>query len=403
MRKVAFLLLWLYVFTIPWENSTNYGDGIGSATRIMGLVSMLGGITAVVIAGSVRRIVLFHIFLALLQSLIVASFFWSVDPEATVKTIRTFINVIWVVWLLWEFAPDESSQRWIMLAYITGSYVSAFNTFLEMHRGTFHKSMERVTAIGWNPNGLAVVLALGIPMACYLGLDSQSLRWVRALVLPYLIVAPVAIALNASRGGSIAAIFALSALPLMLFRKGIGVKVMTVALAIAAVGVATAVVPDAAWQRLSTTSTEASRGNLNGRTKVWAAGVRAIEENPLVGVGSGAFERAASVNYTAHNSFISIFAELGLIGFLIFASLIVLCLCALWQMDPAASRLWWPMMLCLLTASCVGTWEARRPTWLVLGLLIAQAFSKIKNSGSEGSGEPLHEAGLPEAEDGQAQ
>jgi O-antigen ligase len=286
MRKVAFLLLWLYVFTIPWENSTNYGDGIGSATRIMGLVSMLGGITAVVIAGSVRRIVLFHIFLALLQSLIVASFFWSVDPEATVKTIRTFINVIWVVWLLWEFAPDESSQRWIMLAYITGSYISAFNTFLEMHRGTFHKSMERVTAIGWNPNGLAVVLALGIPMACYLGLDSQSLRWVRALVLPYLIVAPVAIALNASRGGSIAAIFALSALPLMLFRKGIGVKVMTVALAIAAVGVATAVVPDAAWQRLSTTSTEASRGNLNGRTKVWAAGVRAIEENPLVGVGS---------------------------------------------------------------------------------------------------------------------
>lgn len=400
MRKIAFLLLWLYVFTIPWEDSTNYGAGIGSATRVTGLVAMLAGLTAVVLSGSLRRITLFHMLAGGFQLLTAASIFWTADPISTATAIRTSVQVMWVVWLLWEFAPDGASQRWMMVAYISGAYISAFNTFLEMRSGVFHKSIDRVAAAGWNPNGLAVVLALGIPMACYLGLGSRSSRWVKALALPYLIAAPVAIALNASRGGSIATIFALSAVPLMLFHKGVSEKILTVVLAIAAVGIATAVVPDAAWQRLSTTGTEATSGNLNERTTLWAAGARVIEENALVGVGSGAFELAANVNYTAHNTFISICAELGLVGFVLFAMLVLLCLRAVWRMESSASQLWWPMILCLLTASCVGTWEARRPTWLVLGLLITQAFSTVRNSSSEPCEESFYEAGASQVADG---
>jgi hypothetical protein len=116
MRKIAFLLLWLYVFTIPWEHSTDIGAGIGSVTRVAGIAALLAGLTAVALRGSMRRMNLFLATAGAFYLLVVASYFWTVDAEATGRAIRTFAQAMWVVWLIWEFAPDAVRRSKLMLA-----------------------------------------------------------------------------------------------------------------------------------------------------------------------------------------------------------------------------------------------------------------------------------------------
>jgi len=54
MRKAAWGLLLVFVFTIPWEYSLDLGDPLGNVARIAGLVLLLVAIPAVLQAGRLR-------------------------------------------------------------------------------------------------------------------------------------------------------------------------------------------------------------------------------------------------------------------------------------------------------------------------------------------------------------
>lgn len=59
-----------------------------------------------------------------------------------------------------------------------------------------------------------------------------------------------------------------------------------------------------------------------GRIDAWSAGLQMLQSHPLTGVGYGTF--TDHHYYTAHNSFVLCFAELGLIGYFIWVGLLVL-------------------------------------------------------------------------------
>lgn len=59
-----------------------------------------------------------------------------------------------------------------------------------------------------------------------------------------------------------------------------------------------------------------------GRIDAWSAGLQMLLSNPLSGVGYGTF--TDHHYYTAHNSFVLCFAELGLLGYFIWVGLLVL-------------------------------------------------------------------------------
>ena len=54
MRKTAWILLLLFVFTIPWEYSLDLGGVLGNAARIAGLLVLLAAVPAVLQTGSMR-------------------------------------------------------------------------------------------------------------------------------------------------------------------------------------------------------------------------------------------------------------------------------------------------------------------------------------------------------------
>jgi O-antigen ligase len=123
-----------------------------------------------------------------------------------------------------------------------------------------------------------------------------------------------------------------------------------------------------------------SQGTLNSRTVLWKAGLDEFRTQSFGGIGAGAYPEASAKVIgrpwafvpVAHNSFISVMVETGVIGLALFGSMLAMLYRSAAAM-PGMTRSFWFTMLAVWTIGvCSLTWEYRKPTWLLFGLLAAQ-------------------------------
>jgi O-antigen ligase len=144
---------------------------------------------------------------------------------------------------------------------------------------------------------------------------------------------------------------------------------------------AATLVPATSWKRLGSAAAEVSQGTLNSRTVLWKAGLDMFRDRPIGGIGAGAYPEASAKVIgrpwafvaVAHNSYISVMVETGLIGLAFFAAFLAM----LWRSAgamPGITRGFWLTLLAVWSVGvCSLTWEYRKPTWLLFGLLAAHA------------------------------
>ena len=119
---------------------------------------------------------------------------------------------------------------------------------------------------------------------------------------------------------------------------------------------------------MGTIGTEVSQGDLNGRIEKWRLGLQVFADHPFLGSGSNSFPTVTGDNprHVAHNSFISVLTETGLIGFGLIMAIGILVLLNVWR-HPFWERLFWLSLLAVLVIGISTlTWEHRKPTWLIL-------------------------------------
>jgi O-antigen ligase len=187
----------------------------------------------------------------------------------------------------------------------------------------------------------------------------------------------LAICLTGSRGSFIASAVALLIFPFSLgslsrAHRKFGVLAF---LLLTAAGIV--FVPRSTWDRIGTIRSEISEGSLTKRTFIWAAGLAVYREHPVGGVGAGAFGASVysklDIPYVAHNSYLSVLVELGAVGAILFAALLMGLFRLAAQLPKLESRAWTILLLTWAVAVFSVTWEHRKPTWFLFGLLIAQA------------------------------
>jgi O-antigen ligase len=382
---VAFLFLWLFVFSIAWENILII-PSIGTAGKLLGVAAFAIGLLAVIDKGHVRNLAVLH---ALMGAFVIwgsFTYFWTTYPDRTKEEVLTYFQLLLMVWLIREIASSELSQRRLMSAYVLGTYVSSALTFQSFLDGTA-AHYHRYAAEGFNPGDLALMLVLSIPFAIYLASDEKYgiLRWLYRL---HLAVTTAAILLTAARGAVIDLGFALLIIPLSYSRWNIKQQLAFGMIMILGAITAAVVIPQSSWTRLGSISQEVSSGTLNERRVIWKAGFDVFRSHPIQGIGVNTFaptvQRALGaprqlrnstpneiVELVAHNTFISVLVEEGLIGFVLF----VLILAGLWQgastLRTPEKRLWMIVLLVWTVGVMELTWEYRKPTWLLFGLLAA--------------------------------
>jgi hypothetical protein len=183
MTRVAYLGLWLFVFSLPWDRMLAI-PGLSILSRVTGGLALALAIFAVVITGRLRRWHLMHVAAVLFVS-------WAGCVLLLVNTVEvpdkfwTFVQLVAVVWMTWELATTRDRLYGLFLAYVAGAYVAAAGTMLLYRR--HGADLRRFAVGGADPNDGAMLLTLALPIAWYLGirLRHPALRWAcRAYLSP---------------------------------------------------------------------------------------------------------------------------------------------------------------------------------------------------------------------------
>ena len=116
-----------------------------------------------------------------------------------------------------------------------------------------------------------------------------------------------------------------------------------------------------------------AEGDIGGRFAIWVDGIRLFQENPVLGIGGGAFLEVSPFKTSVHSVYLSILVELGVIGFALFVIILGITVQQAWLQPKWESRLWVTVLLIWGIGVMAMTWEERKPTWLFLNLVVISA------------------------------
>jgi len=370
MRKIAWTLLLVFAFAVPWEYSLDLGEPLGNIARIAGLFLLLAAIPAVLQVGRLRTpgpmqwlVLAFYLWFC-------CSYLWTIEPLATLEKLRAYFQEMMIVWLVWEFAETPRDLRALLRAFVAGSWVLAaltlanFSSFEAVAAGQI-----RFVAEGQDPNDVARFLDLGFPLAALLITSERRWPW-RLLALGYLPLGLVAVVLTASRGGFMAAVIAFTGCGLILVRSHGRIVLAGVAALPVLAGALWFALPPGTFDRLATIPEQLQGGDLNQRWNIWTAGLHAFVQAPLLGTGAGSFVSAAGTNPldTAHNSALSIAVAGGLCALFLAAGIVVLAARSVLATRGPLLIAFTTVLVVWAVTSMVDTVEENRATWLLLGL-----------------------------------
>ena len=382
MTAFAYALLWIFVFSMPWERILVM-PGVAIIPRVTGAAAVGLALLAVVMSGRFRRWHGFHVAALLFWAWAGVTLLVTHSGERLPAKFWTFGQLLLVLWMIWELAASERRQRGLLTAYVFGAYVAAFDTIWLYRRQA--EALRRFAAGGADPNDLAMVLAMALPMAWYLGMTYRQplLRWICRAYLP---VAVVAIGLTGSRGGMAATTVALLFVPLSMTKLSPGRLVTAMVMLSITGALAVAYIPETLVERLSTIGTEVEGGHIGGRGKLWKAGLEAFSYKPMAGYGSGHFKTAitpmlGTASQVAHNSFISVLVEQGLVGFVLYMAMFIAVFRSVMKLPVFERRFALVLLGTLVVAMMPLTWEDRRAVWVVLAILLGFSQARIAEMG----------------------
>jgi len=376
MHTFAYGALWIFVFVLPWENMVVI-PGLGTLSKALGIFALTITAFAPLISGRLRRLRLFHVcglvFVVWATSSVIRVQEWQ-QHWALLRSL-TYVQLLLMCWMIWELAPDVRRQRGLLMAYVLGAYVSGLATILAYVTGHgTSATLRRFAAEGFDANALGTILALAIPMAWYLGLTYQRriLQWICRAYLP---IGVFAIGLTASRGALVVGTVALLIVPLTLTKLSPGRMVGALLLLIVCGTLAAVYVPQTSLARYSTISSEVEEGRFGGRGEVWLAGLRAFADQPLVGHGSATFKGVVEPYLgraiVAHNTYLQILVEQGILGFVPWFMMFVAVFFQVRRLPPLERRFGLILMATLGIGLLPLSWDDRKPVWFILAILAA--------------------------------
>ena len=354
-------------------------SAVVTVSHMLGLVALPVAVLAILESGQLRRLSVPLVLMVLFVAWGSLSFFWTVDVEATRKLVISWVQNLGMVWLIWELADRRGRQLVLMRTYVFGTMVSAGGTIYSYLTGS-KVHYQRYTASGFDPNDLALLLALSLPISFYLTTIHRHSRlvWIYRLQL---LAAIFAIGLTGSRGVLIATLVALAYLPFgsvkMTFRK----KCAFLLVGVTAISFTLAFMPEATWKRWRGMGGELEQGSWSGRKAIWSAGLELVREYPLQGVGAGGFRTATSSPLVAHNAFLSVLVEEGLVGFALFLLLILSLTLPALGLPTVERNLWLILLVTWVVGVSSLTWETKKATWFLFGLAAARLADRSVNSG----------------------
>jgi hypothetical protein len=234
----------------------------------------------------------------------------------------------------------------------------------ESETGEYASYIYRIKHLGFlnDPNDLGQAIVFVLPFLAAAWQSHRLTRNVLVILVPLLILI-YGVYLTHSRG----ALLGMALVLFLPFRGRIN-KTWTAALIVLVV-IGVLALNVSGGREFSSKEQSAAE-----RIDAWSQGIQMLRSAPGFGVGYGNFTEHNEL--TAHNSFVLCFAELGLIGYFFWLSLIAITLYGLWQSAKTDPEQCWPRVLLHASAGfLLCAWFLSRTyipnLYLLLGLATA--------------------------------
>ena len=389
IRALAFAMSLVFIFVVPWEGVIEF-PGLGTAAKIIGFLTGVAWIASVFITNQVRKPQLFHILIVFFVLWNALSLFWTPSPASTVPHVGTWIQLMMMVLIFWDLYTTQTAIMAGLQAFILGEYVAIATAASNFLAGdAFYNHYQRFSpAAQSNPDGFGFIVVLGIPVAWYLASSMKGSKWVsllRIINYAYIPAAFIGLSLSGTRTALIASLVGVAYGLSSLNRVRLSARIpIFLILSAAILFLLPHVSSLRSFQRFSTTYHEITEGNLNNRVDNWQEGLSAVPDQPFIGVGANTYRSVNSLGKLAHNSFLSVLVELGVIGFTLFAGMVGLAVIAAFRQPKWESRFWLAVIAVWGIGASTLTYEHRKATWLFLGMAIASAAAiKQRDEGEE--------------------
>lgn len=317
----------LFVFLTFYDRA---GESVGSSltlSKLVGAVLML--LWVLVIASRGTRAPLLFRDDRLLTSLILtfagwilASTLWAVDSDIGVANAVRLLQGLVLLLIVYTALQQRFHLRWLVLAFIGGSVVGAV---LGLDSAAA-SSGDRISGGFDDPNELAAVIVPGIALAAFafVALRGRPSRFLLILLLPIL---GLGLIRTDSQGGLVA--LAVAGVAAIVF----GGPARRLAIVVAGSAVAFTTF----WYTVVTTPVNLTEGGAS-REVLWKVAIHVARDHPFMGVGAGNLPvvepRYALTNVSlarvdlvakaevAHNTYLHLLAEYGVIGVALFLGIV---------------------------------------------------------------------------------
>ena len=312
---------------------------------------------------------------------------WAADSGETRYALGRFLLVAVLLLVAYTAASTPAGFRTIVAGYLVAS---VFTSLYSTASGTYIAT-GRLAGL-FDPNYFAAELIPAILIALFLFLTAEAtaIRWLAAVVAG---VDLVAFVLTQSRGGIVGLAVALPAA--VVFAGRARPRVLALVLVVVALGLGYYF----AFKPAHVFETGTSGGltaTSSGRIDEWRVALRVFKGHPVGGVGLGNYQvvepsyatQTLNLNVVryivkfrqaAHNTYLQVAAELGLVGLFLFLTILVLPLRlaarALARIDRSLGELEFQARgllagaIGMLTAYFFLSAEFEKQLWLVLALL----------------------------------
>lgn len=377
MRSITFAVSLVLVFMIPWEGTVRLAGGTTGAA-IVGAVLGLSWLILVVTTRRLRLPHRFHVVMYFFVLWNAISVLWSERVGSTAGQVVTWAQIFLFVYILWDLYRTRESVLAALQAFVLGVYVAIGGAIINLRSDrAFYTHYERFSpGTDVNPDGFGFIIALGIPMAWYLAVHPRpngSVLW-RFVNYGYIPTAFLGLALAGTRTALIASIPGMAFGLFSLTRLTLRIRISAFLVLLAAIGVMLPFVqPLRSFQRFGTTYTEITEGDLNNRIPNWEEGLESFVQHPVLGVGSGTYRLVNTRGKVAHNSFLSVLAEVGLVGLVLFGGVLAIAVSQAKRHSKFDARFWLSLLVVWAIGASTLSFQDRKSTWLIVSLAVISA------------------------------
>jgi len=371
ITKLTLTITLIFLFLVPFGDG--FWDGLPrvTATLAIGFSSIL-----FLVHGTHRNYNFFHFFSILYIAWQLLSLMWTPDLVRGKIVAITSVQLILLAFLFTLVFDSKKKILWAYQAYVLGNIAGSGIIISNYLQGIQSPYYNRYGIQNIETDMLSVFLALSIPMAAYLSTKHKSkiIKLINLMAIPLVFYA---IFLTGTRTGSIVGIIGIMYWLFTHRKASASIKAGIAIVMVLSIVAILSFAPKTSTERIFSAGKSISTGTLNYRSVIWGGALKQWGNAPIIGSGLGGLGFVLNkehINFNgAHNAFIHNLTENGIIGLLLYLSVILSILYYILHTPIDEKAFMVTLLMVLLVSQLTLHTHTEKIIWIIFSLLAAHS------------------------------